>query len=207
MTRQTLWGPMRPLILYCHPDPGSFTAAVRDTITRHLAQRGTDYRLIDLYAEGFDPVMSARDLAQYADTASDRSALAAQTEALAWCDALIFIYPTWWQGLPAMLKGWLDRVLLPGIAFDPPSDGGALRPGLRHIRALGVFTTFGGNRLASLLSGQPGRRQLQRAVGAFLCHPLHRRGYLALYSIDATTPARRAAHLARVARKLDRLLR
>jgi putative NADPH-quinone reductase len=197
---------MRPLILYCHPDPGSFSAAVRDTIIHHLAQRGTEYRLIDLYAEGFDPVMCATDLAHYADTTRNRSALSHHAEALAWCDALIFVYPTWWQGLPAMLKGWLDRVLLPGIAFDLPTDGGALRPGLRHIRAMGVFTTFGGGRLPSLIAGQPGRRQLQRAVG-MLCHPLHRRGYLALYSIDATTPARRAAHLVRVLRKLDRLLR
>lgn len=54
--------------------------------------------------------------------------LSRHAEALAWCDALIFVYPTWWQGLPAMLKGWLDRVLLPGIAFDLPAGGGAYNP-------------------------------------------------------------------------------
>lgn len=198
---------MRPLILYCHPDPASFTAAVRDAIITTLVQRGVEYRLIDLYAEGFNPVLGAGELARYADTASDRSALSHHAEALAWCDALIFVYPTWWQGLPAILKGWLDRVLLPGIAFDLPAERGTPQSRLRHIRALGVFTTCGGSRLASLLSGQPGRRQLQRAVGSFLCHPLHRRGHLALYSIDATSSARRAAHLAHVARKVQRLLR
>jgi len=198
---------MRPLILYCHPDPGSFTAAVRDAIIRHLVWRGMEYRLIDLYAEEFDPVMSANDLACYGDTTSDRSRLSRHAEALAWCDALIFVYPTWWQGLPAMLKGWLDRVLLPGIAFDLPAGGGAPQSRLRHIRTLGIFTSCGGGRLASVISGQPGRRQLQRAIGGFLCHPLHRRGYLALYSIDTTSAARRATHLARVARSLDRLLR
>lgn len=196
---------MRALIVYCHPQPGSFTAAVCDAITAQLAQRGVDYRLIDLYRDGFDPVLSAAELAQYTDTTARHGPVAQYAQDLAWCDTLIFVYPTWWQGLPAMLKGWLDRVFLPGIAFHLPEGPGALRPALRHIRALAVFTSHCGGRLASLTMGQPGRRQVQRGIGA-LCHPLHRRAFLALYGIDTTTEAQRAAHLARVARKIDRLI-
>jgi putative NADPH-quinone reductase len=123
-----------------------------------------------------------------------------------WCDTLIFVYPTWWYGLPAMLKGWLDRVLLPDVAFLMPDETSRrIRPGLRHITRVGVFTTCGASWWLTKLVGSPGRRQLMRGVG-WLCRPWHRRVFAAHYLMDSSTPESRRRHLERVARKMDRLI-
>lgn len=197
---------MRALILYCHPSDTSFAAAVRDRVVDRLTTKGAELRLIDLYGEGFNPVLSAEEWASQGNVPQNRAPVAAHAEALAWCDTLIFVFPTWWNGLPAMLKGWLDRVMLPGVAYHLPGDGGRIRPGLRQVRAMGIFTTGGANRWISWLMGQPGRRTLQRAIGP-LCAPFHRRAFVVHYGMDTSSPASRAAHLDRVARAVDRLVR
>ena len=92
---------------------------------------------------------------------------------LRWCDTLIFVYPTWWYGLPAVLKGWLDRVLVPGLAFLMPEPGGTIKPGLTHIKGLAVFTTCGASWWLTTLVGAPGRRTLTRGIG-LLCAKGHR---------------------------------
>ena len=195
---------MRALVVYCHPKETSFTAAVRDVVTDRLAAAGAEVRLRDLYAEGFDPRMTAHDLDIYEDEAVNGAAFAAEIADLRWCDTLIFVYPTWWYGLPAVLKGWLDRVLVPGVAFLMPEPGGTIRPGLGHIRALGVFTTCGASRWLTLFVGAPGKRTLMRGVG-LLCARGHRRVFAAHYLMDSSTDDSRAAHLRKVAERMDRL--
>ncbi len=124
---------------------------------------------------------------------------------LEWCDALIFVYPTWWYGLPAMLKGWLDRVLVPGVAFRLPGpEGGNIAPGLTHIRTLGVFTTGGASRWLTALMGAPGKRTLLRGVRS-VCARRCRTAFAMHYGMDASTPESRAAHLKQVARKVASL--
>ena len=91
---------MRALVVYCHPRPDSFNAAVRDTVVGKLEAVGADIRVCDLYARGFDPVLSGSEHADYEDTSTNQSAVRSDCEDLLWCDALIFVYPTWWYGLP-----------------------------------------------------------------------------------------------------------
>lgn len=197
---------MRALVVYCHPRPGSFTAAVRDVVLDRLRQAGAEVRLADLYARGFDPVLSAAEHAGYLDSPANRAAVAGDCDDLAWADTLIFVYPTWWYGLPAVLKGWLDRVLLPDVAFlMPKAPGETIRPGLTHITRLGVFTTCGASWWLTFLVGAPGRRTLMRGVG-FLCAPRCRKVFAAHYLMDSSTPESRARHLDRVARRMDRLI-
>ena len=117
---------MRALVVYCHPDPGSFTAAVRDLICARLTEAGADLRVLDLYARGFDGALSRDEWRGYLDSPANRLPVAEDVAALEWCDTLIFVYPTWWYGLPAVLKGWLDRVMLPDVAFLMPD--GDIRP-------------------------------------------------------------------------------
>ena len=198
---------MRALVIHCHPDPASFTAAVRDVILSRLHAAGAEVRLTDLYASRFQPVLTCKEWQDYAEPPGTASPVAAMVQDLRWCDTLIFVYPTWWHGLPALLKGWLDRVLLPGVAFHLPAvPGGPVSPGLRHITRIAVFTSGGASRLVAFVMGNPGKRTLLRGLGA-LCAPGRRTAFAALYRIDGSAPATRARHLTRVARKVDRLMR
>jgi len=197
---------MRALIVFCHPKGDSFCAAVLEVVCARLAAAGAEVRVTDLYRRGFVPVLTAAEWDGYLDAPANRAPVARDVADLVWCDTLIFVYPTWWYGLPALLKGWLDRVLLPEVAFHMlPAEGGDIRPGLRHIRRLGVFTTCGASWALTRLVGAPGRRTLLRGVGLLCGRPL-RTAFAAHYRMDSSTPESRARHLARVARQTDRLL-
>jgi NAD(P)H dehydrogenase (quinone) len=198
---------MRALVVYCHPKDDSFTAAVRDVVLARLAAAGAEVRLSDLYARGFDPVLTEAEWSGYADIPANRAEVAREVADLQWCDTLIFVYPTWWYGLPAMLKGWLDRVMLPDVAFlMPDGPNRTIRPGLTQITRLGVFTTCGASRWLTWLVGAPGKRTLMRGIG-LLCAPRKRTAHAAHYLMDSSTDASRARHLARVAARVDRLVR
>ncbi len=197
---------MRALVVYCHPKAGSFNAAIRDVVLDKLSDAGADVRLRDLYGEGFQPVLTDPEWTGYLDCPANRAPVDEHCTDIQWCDTLIFVYPTWWYGLPAMLKGWLDRVLLPDVAFlMPDGQNKTIRPGLGHITRLGVFTTCGASWWLTRLVGAPGRRQLVRGVG-WLCARGHKTVFAAHYLMDSSTPASRARHLSRVADKMDRLI-
>ncbi len=197
---------MRALVVYCHPRKDSFTAAIRDVVLGKLAAAGAEVRLTDLYARGFQPALTEEEHAGYLDSPANRLPVDRDCADLEWADTLIFVYPTWWYGLPAMLKGWLDRVLLPDVAFlMPKAEGETIRPGLQHITRLGVFTTCGASWWLTQLVGAPGKRTLTRGVG-LLCAPRKRTVFAAHYLMDSSTPESRAKHLDRVARKMDRLI-
>ncbi|SEO25084.1 Putative NADPH-quinone reductase (modulator of drug activity B) [Gemmobacter aquatilis] len=197
---------MRALVVYCHPHGASFTAGIRDLVLDKLAAAGAEVRLLDLYARGFSPVLSPPEWQGYLACPGNADPVAEDVAALRWCDTLIFVYPTWWYGLPAMLKGWLDRVLLPDVAFLMPDGANkTIRPGLRHITRLGVFTTGGASRWLTFFIGAPGKRTLMRGVG-LLCAPRKRTAFAMHYLMDSSTPESRAKHLACVARQMDRLL-
>lgn len=197
---------MRALVVYCHPDPASFNAAIRDQVCGKLRAAGAELRLHDLYADSFRPIMSRQEWLDYLDPAQNTRPVAGDVQALRWCDTLIFVYPTWWYGLPAMLKGWLDKVMLPDVAFlMPDAENRTIRPGLHHITRLGVFTTCGASFWLTSLIGAPGKRTLLRGVG-YLCAPRRRSVFAAHYLMDSSTPESRAQHLEHVGRKMDKLL-
>ena len=131
---------MRALVVYCHPRPDSFTAAVSDVVVERLEAAGAEVRVQNLYRMRFNPVMVAIEHVGYEDEEINQQPVERELKDLTWCDTLIFVYPTWWYGLPAMLKGWLDRVLVPGVAFLMPDETNSdIRPGLGHINAAGRF--------------------------------------------------------------------
>ncbi len=196
---------MRALIIFCHPKADSFNAAVLATVTAHLDKAGVEYRIRDLYRSNFMPVLTAHELDCYLDESCNAAPVAQDVADVQWADALIFIYPTWWYGLPAMLKGWLDRVLLPGVAFImPKGEGDNIRPGLTHIKRLGVFTTCGASWWLTTLIGSPGRRMLTRGVRA-ICAKRCRTVFAAHYLMDSSTNASRARYLKTVAARMERL--
>ncbi len=194
---------MRLLFVHAHPSPDSFTAACRDTAVQAARKNGHETKLIDLYAENFQPALTPDEWLSYPDPDAIPDSLTPHIEALQWAEGLIFTHPTWWSGPPAILKGWLDRCFRPGIAFH--IHGKTLRPGLPNIRLLGVLTSLGATSLHyNLLLAAPGRRQLLRGLRACTnrnCKTL----WFAHYAIDASTPASRARHLGKIAARMAQI--
>ncbi len=176
---------MHALIVYCHPNSESFSKAVLEQVVERLKYQQVDYELIDLYEDDFQPVLTKVELDHYLDTSANRQGNEQHIEALLRCDTLIFIYPTWWYGLPAMIKGWLDRVLVPGVAFKL-TEQGAVKPNLQNIKKLAVFTTCGAPRWLSFLIGTPGKKTILRGV-RLLCSPWVKTRYAAHYNMDSST--------------------
>lgn len=192
---------MRVLVIYCHPVPESFCAAVRDCVMTALGEAGHETRLLDLYAMSFEPIMSCDERRHYNDMQRHEHPLPDHAGHLAWAEAMVFVYPTWWYGLPAMLKGWLDRVWTPEITFEINKENGVIKPMMTHIRKLGVITTCGAPRWWSYVVGHPGKRTLTRGMRA-LFHKRCKTVFAAHYLMDISTPESRSAFLTKVHAKM-----
>ncbi len=194
---------MRVLMVYCHPLEGSYNAALRDRAMQALRAGGHEVELVDLYRDGFDPVLSADERRTYlADTAANVAGVQRHVELLRWAEGLLFVYPTWWYGPPAMLKGWFERTWLPGVAFTVPKKKGDRQgPGMQHIRWLGCITSSGSPWWWLKVLSDPGRRLFTRGLRALLA-PRCKVTWLQLYSMNNATDRDRAAFLDRVGRTL-----
>ncbi|MFZ4762543.1 MAG: NAD(P)H-dependent oxidoreductase [Alphaproteobacteria bacterium] len=130
----------KTLVIYTHPNPASFNAAIKNTAVEALKQAGNEVRERDLYALKFDPVLDGEDFMSFkagkipADIAEEQSHVA-------WADRLLFIYPLWWFDRPALLKGWIDRVFSYGFAFSYGAEGA--KGLLKHEKAMVIQTTGG----------------------------------------------------------------
>jgi NAD(P)H dehydrogenase (quinone) len=195
---------MRVLLIYCHPNPNSFTAALRDAALRGLASGGHDVRVADLYAEAFDPVMGCDERLAYHTAEVNERPVAAELVRLRWAEALVFVYPTWWYAQPAMLKGWLDRVWIPHVTFGMPEGNRPITRTMTQIRSIAVVTSLGSPHWWWRVVGAPGQRILLRGIAA-LCHPRVRRRWIALHRIDTAGEMERAAFLKRVEREMRHL--
>ncbi len=187
---------MRVLVLYAHPLETSFAAALHLRVVETLRARGHNVDDCDLNIEGFDPVMSRQDRIDYHDLQRNRAGVAPYVERLLAADGLVFIHPVWNYGFPAILKGFVDKVFLPGVSFNLAADG-SYTPNLRHIRKLAAVCTYGGDRFRSILMGDPPRRFFKRSMHSLVGFDA-RCDYLAHYNMNKTTPERRAFFLAQV---------
>jgi len=188
---------VRVNLVYCHPSEASITAAARDRALVGLHAAGHDVRVNDLYAEGFVPELSAWERTNHLSPPDTKLAIAPYADNLRWCEALVLVYPTWWAGQPAMLKGWIDRVWVAGVAYDLPAGSNRIRPQLHNIRRIVAITTHGSTKFVNALEGEAGKRIVTRSLRV-LCSKRARTRWVALYNIDRSTDARRAAYLSRV---------
>lgn len=197
---------MRVLLVHCHPLQASYSVALRERAASALRAGGHELRVIDLYGEGFDPVLSAAERERYlVDSAANVQGVAEHVSSLLWAEGLLFVFPTWFYGPPAMLKGWLERTWLPGVAFTVPArKGDKPGAGMRHIRWLGCITTSGSPWWWLKVIGDPGRSLLMKGL-----RPLYakrcRMKWLQLYNMNHVSAADREAFLARVQRELSAL--
>jgi putative NADPH-quinone reductase len=160
--------------------------------------------LLDLYGLGVAAAMSPAEHAAYHGETPLLDPLLIEHAALVKAaDALVFVYPTWWSSVPAILKGWLERVMVPGVAFVFNAKG-KVRPGLGNIRRIIGISTYGSPRLYVKFVNDNGRRTLTRAL-RLNTGVRTRTSWLGLYAIDTATSAQREAFLQRVERKLQSL--
>jgi len=131
---------MKILVVLCHPKPGSFNHAIAERVAADLGAAGHSVRVQDLYAEGFDPVYTAGELLREAVLPAD---LKASIDELKEAEGLVVVHPNYWSRPPAMLCGWVDRVLRPGQAYQfvPDGKGGARPQGLLKLRFAAVIVT------------------------------------------------------------------
>jgi len=190
---------MRVLVLYAHPVETSFNAALHARVIEALAAAGHVIDDCDLYAEEFDPRMSREERLAYHDVGENIAPVAGYVERLRAAEGLVLSFPVWNYGYPAILKGFFDRVFLPGVSFDLVD--GKVRPSLKNLRRIAAFTTYGGSRLRAMLVGDPPRRAVRRVLRAHvsLTTPV---AYRALYGMNTASPAARGRFLVTVAKTL-----
>jgi putative NADPH-quinone reductase len=186
---------MRVLVLYAHPVESSYCAALHRRALASLRAAGHEIDDCDLYADGFDPVLTRGERLAYHDAQRNCAGVARYVDRLKSADALVIVFPVWNYGFPAILKGFLDRVFLPGVSFELV-DGRA-RGALHNIRKVVAVTTYGGSVFRAVLLGDPPRRLVTRMLRGVV-RPFASIRYLAHYGMNRSTPSSRERFLARV---------
>ena len=192
----------RALVLFAHPCPESFSAALHTATVEALTKGGWEVDDCDLNAEGFSPVLTMEERRAYHDELGNVAPVAGYVDRLRAAQALVMVFPVWNFGYPAILKGFLDRVFLPGVSFKIENQ--TLVPNLHNIKRLAAVTTYGGAASRAFLVGDPPKKSVTRHLRAVV-HPKCRTRYLALYGMNKAEHAKRAAFVARVAREMERL--
>jgi NAD(P)H dehydrogenase (quinone) len=193
---------LRILIVFAHPLETSFVSSLHARVVEILRSRGHIVDDLDLHGEKFDPVMSREQFAHYVDTRVNTREVEPYVARLRAAEALVLVFPVWFDGLPAILQGYFQRVFLPGVALRI-DDAGLFHPNLRHLRRLAAVCTYGENLNDVAAKNNPAHRFVHYNIGA-LIDPKGRFEYLAHYNMNFTTPARRAAFLKRVTRAFER---
>ena len=182
-------------VIVAHPNPASFNHALAQAASAELKQNGHAVTFHDLHAERFDPILPFEEIPMNAPLPP---ALEAQSREIAAADGVIVVHPNWWSQPPAILKGWLDRVLRPGVAykFGTGPHGEGIIIGLLKAKAAIVFVTSNTPPDQEVeLYGDPLDGLWKRCVWGFCgVKQVHRE----LFSVVITsTPAQREAWLQR----------
>lgn len=191
---------MNILVLYAHPVATSFNAGLHRMVVEQLVAAGHTVDDCDLYAEGFDPRLTQKERLDYHSQRSAEESAAPYVERLLRADALVLSYPVWNYGFPAILKGFFDRVFLPGVSFKLVD--GKVQPSLHNIRKIAAVTTYGGSRFRAMLMGDPPRKLITRMLRASV-KPGASVSYLAHYSMNVSTDQTRKSFMAKVAARMD----
>jgi putative NADPH-quinone reductase len=197
---------MNIVVVLGHPSADSYCAAIFDRITRALElQPSHNVTAIRLADEQFATAMSTAEREAY-ETATPliNDQTKRHAEVLLQADALIFVYPTWWSGLPAQLKGWLERVFVLGVAFRF-NERGKIRPNLQNVRHIIGVSTYGSPWRYVKLINDNGRRTLTRAIR--MSTGLRARSmWCGLYALDTCTQQQREKFIAETVQKIVRRL-
>ena len=139
---------MKTLIIYNHPHEGSFCSAIRDAVISGLDVGGHEYKVIDLDKDRFDPVMREKDLSAFVQASRNPEKeiegldplIEVYVNKMRWAERIVMIFPIWWMTMPAMTKGFIDKVIFPGLVYK--MEGGKLVSQLSRLKQVVVITTM-----------------------------------------------------------------
>ncbi|WNO10782.1 NAD(P)H-dependent oxidoreductase [Teredinibacter sp. KSP-S5-2] len=181
---------MKCLVVIAHPQQNSLCSHLAKEIIQCLSNRGVDITEENLYQQNFDPVLSKTERDSYYADAYHYQAVESSINRLLAAEYLVLVFPTWWFGFPAILKGWFDRVWAPGFAYDHASDYGPITPKLNNLKKVLVVTTFGAPWwVDKLVLWQPVKRVVKYALlGA--CARKAKLTFLPLYKCESVDSGR-----------------
>jgi NAD(P)H dehydrogenase (quinone) len=131
---------MRISVIFAHPDPASFNYAIAQTAVKAIKANGHTVFFHDLYQEKFDPLLNQKEMAKDTELPD---VIKQHCQEIAKADGIVIVHPNWWGQPPAILKGWVDRVIRPGVAYEflEGDSGEGIPKGLLKVRAALVFNT------------------------------------------------------------------
>jgi putative NADPH-quinone reductase len=192
---------VKALVVVAHPCADSFSHALADAAEQGLCAAGHWVDRIDLYADGFSAAMTYDErLAYHTDRPIIDEQVGDHVRLLLAAEILVFVYPTWWAQMPAVLKGWFERVMVPGVGFVFDAHG-KVRPGLGHVRRLIGISTYGSPWWYVKATNDNGRRVITRAL-RMSCGWRARPRWYGLYGMDTSTVEDRRAFLERVEQRM-----
>lgn len=184
----------RTTILYAHPWSGSFNAAILTTLLAELTRYKQPYHLIDLYRDNFNPVLSEAELALYSKGLSDDPLVKHYQQILSDTQHLFIVAPVWWHGLPAIVQGFFDKVLLINHAYQIADTQGQTGL-LKQIKQASVIVTSS--------SAANGLDYLERVLSRTLNYiGIEKIDHHYIGLVDSLTHAERKQHLAQIASKI-----
>jgi NAD(P)H dehydrogenase (quinone) len=191
------------LVVFAHPLADSLNGRLLNVVLAELEAAGHEVTLLDLYRLDFDPRLSVAERAVHYDTEAARRMAPEHAALIEAADALVLVFPTWWFGLPAILKGWIDRCFAPGIAYRHSEvKGGPIEPALNGLKHFVAITTLGSPWwIDRFVMWRPVRRMLKIAIVKG-CAPRARFSYLALHGADNVEEARAAAFETKIRKML-----
>jgi len=197
---------MRVLVVHAHPVETSYNRALFHAACEALTSKGHEVDALNLYDEDFPPAMSREERLGYHDIPENLTPLTKPyVDRLRAANKIVFVHPVWNYGYPAILKGFFDRIFLPGVSFvlvgGSESDKGKLVPAMKNIKKVAYVTTYGGDRWRTWLMGNPPKRLAMRwawVTFGTLLPPT----YLALYDMNNQTEAGLKAFMHKVRREM-----
>lgn len=181
---------MKCLVVVSHPLEDSLCHYLAAQTVEHLTSNGYQITLLDLYKSSFEPALTHQERKSYYQANFYDDLLEKEVEQLKQAESLVLVFPTWWFGFPAILKGWFDRVWAPGHAYNHASDLGAIAPLLDNLKEVKVITTLGSPWwVDKLVLRQPVKRVLKTALlGA--CTKRCKFDMLSLYKSESASKPR-----------------
>lgn len=193
---------MRALVVLAHPLSDSLCAHLARDAMATLTARGAEVDVLDLYAEGFEPALTAAERRLHYATPEPGADIVALQQRLAAADTLVLVFPTWWFSLPAILKGWFDRVWAPKFAFE---QGTPIKPLLTGLKSCLVVTTLGSPWwIDRIVMGQPVKRVLKTGL-VFACAPQAKFQMLSFHQAETADAAQVDGFVERLRKAIGRL--